>query len=67
MPMLKWSAPVAGPHGGTLEIRAPGAEVTYTLIDSVPEFIEPSHVAAITTSIVAAVPGAVVSTPPAAQ
>jgi hypothetical protein len=34
MPMTKWSAPVGGPHGGTLEIRAPGGEVVYTLIDS---------------------------------
>jgi hypothetical protein len=67
MPMLKWSAPVGGPHGGTLEIRAPGGEVLYTLVDSIPEFIEPSHVASITSQITTLVPGAVVTIPAGAQ
>jgi hypothetical protein len=67
MPLLKWSAPVGGPHGGTLEIRAPGGDVVYTLIDSVPEFVAPAHVAAVSNSITSAVPSATVTLPPAAQ
>ena len=67
MPMLQWSAPVAGPHGGTLVINAPGGETTYTLVDGIPEFVAKEHVASITSQVQSLVPGATVTTPPGAQ
>jgi len=64
--MLRWTSP-SGQGGRTLEIRVQGGEVLYTLVDGIPEFVEPSHVAAVTTAITSAVPGATVTMPPAAQ
>ena len=64
MPMLL-ALFVSGPHGVPIEVRV--ADRLYTIHDAVPVYVEKEDVTNVTNGIVAQVPAAVISTPPAAQ